>query len=84
MASGIQVGQQWFTRGGAVVRVTCDREDFAVVPAWRWALSNSHICRDDGTVGWDGRPHESDLISLFVPPTQQQVQGMDSTMGQLK
>ncbi len=64
-ATTAAIGQQWKTRGGAVVRITADRGDFAV-NGWRWATSNDELVHeDDGRVCFTpGGEHKNDLMEL--------------------
>lgn len=82
----IRVGQHWRTRSGTVVRVTKDRSEHAVVPRWRWSLSNGHIVDDSGNAHIEPlASHPSDLVQLLPDEkiSQASVDAMDSTMGGL-
>lgn len=60
----LAVGQEWRTRKGAVVRIAVDRQEFAVVPRWRWACSNGEIVDDYGRAGAFGASDPNDLVQL--------------------
>lgn len=69
-AQVIALGQRWKTRGGAVVRVTADRDPPAG-NSWRWVTDNGEIVHeDDGRCSLVvGREHKNDLVELVEEQT---------------
>lgn len=79
----IEVGQRWVTRSLEIVRVNADRSEYAILPRWRWALSNGQIVDEYGRADYTHKEHPSDLLRLYVvspepEPKQSLLDGMDS------
>lgn len=87
MFKTIAIHQQWLTRGGSLVRIILDR-GAGSHGGWRWGLSNGEFAHEsNGRVSFtSGEDHFSDLVKLMAPdepPSDEAIEGMDSTWGHL-
>lgn len=64
----IEVGQRWVLRNGSTAAITCDRQEFAALPEWRWAMSNGRLVNDAGREDfWGQQDSPYDLRQLAAP-----------------